>query len=126
MSSASQAMLNAEEVYVFGSKHRLKGVMFEAELAALIKHRAISQITVTVTEAGYWVAVLPNERAEFVTRQGEKVARFKPITQKDFVVLHSVRRNQVKYFKTLDTFVRGIMRFGALPKLMVCSGKAVR
>lgn len=117
--------IKTDEIFLFGSRHRPRDVIYEAELAELIKRRAIEQITVTVTPAGYWVAVLPTARARFLTRDHQKVVRIKVTEEKGFLVLHAVRRTNVRYYKSLDTFIRAITTFGPLPKLLVRSGPAI-
>jgi len=117
--------LKSEEVFLFGSRYRPRDVIYEAELAELIGRRSIEQITVTATPAGYWVAVLPTARAKFITREHQKVVRIKPAEETGFLVLHAVRRANVRYYKSLDTFVRGIMKFGPLPKVLVRAGPPI-
>jgi len=117
--------IKTDEIFLFGSRHRPRDVIYEAELAELIKRRAIEQITVTVTPAGYWVAVLPTARARFLTRDHQKVVRIKVTEEKGFLVLHAVRRANVRYYKSLDTFIRSITTFGPLPKLLVRTGPAI-
>lgn len=118
--------LKSEEVYLFGSRFRPRDVIYEAELAELIGRGAVEQITITATPAGYWVAVLPNARAQFLTRDHQKVVRIKPVKEEGFLVLHAVRRANVRYYKSLDTFVRGLMNFGPLPtKVLIRSGPPI-
>lgn len=117
-----------EQVHVFGSKYRPKGVIYEAELLALQQRKAIQQITVTTTPAGYWIAVLPNARVRFLTREHrktEKVVPIKPATEDGFLVLHVMRGSQVRYFKSFDTFVNGLKQYGDLPFIHVRSGPAI-
>lgn len=114
-----------EEVILFGSRYRPRDVIYEAELAELVGRKAIEQITVTVTPAGYWIAVLPTARARFLTREKSKIVRLKPTDEKGFLVLHAVKRANVRYYKSLDTFVRGILNFGPLPKMLIRTGPAI-
>lgn len=117
--------IKSDEIFLFGSRHRPRGVIYEAELAELVGRKAIEQITVTVTPAGYWIAVLPSARAKFLTREKQKVVRIKPTEEKGFLVLHAVKRSQVRYYKSLDTFIRSITNFGPLPKMLVRTGPPI-
>lgn len=117
--------IKSEEIFLFGSRHRPRDVIYEAELAELLRRKAIEQITVTATPAGYWVAVLPTARARFLTRDKQKVVRLKATEEKGFLVLHAVRRPNVRYYKSLDTFIRTVMNFGPLPKLLVRTGAVI-
>lgn len=117
--------VKTEEIYVFGSRHRPREVMYEAELVQLVRNKAVEQITVTHTKAGYWVAVLPSARAKFLTREKQKVVRIKPTEEKGFLVLHAVKRAEVRYYKSLDTFIRAISKFGPLPKFIVRTGPPI-
>ncbi|KOB09328.1 hypothetical protein AE923_08935 [Xanthomonas arboricola] len=120
--------VTVEQVHVFGSKYRPKGVIYESELLALQQKKSIQQCTVTKTPAGYWVAVLPTERVKFVTRQHkktEKVVPIKPAADRGFLVLHITRGGQVRYFKSFDTFVNGLEKYGDLPFIHVRNGPVV-
>ncbi|RKL13353.1 hypothetical protein BFJ72_g15410 [Fusarium proliferatum] len=117
--------IKSDEIFLFGSRHRPRGVIYEAELAELVGRKAIEQITVTVTPAGYWIAVLPSARAKFLTREKQKVVRIKPTEEKGFLVLHAVKRSQVRYYKSLDTFIRSVTNFGPLPKMLVRTGPPI-
>ncbi|MBP2480144.1 hypothetical protein J3A72_000436 [Stenotrophomonas sp. PvP093] len=117
-----------EQVLVFGSKYRPKGVIYEVELLVLQQRKAIKQLTVTKTTAGYWVAVLPTERVEFRTRAGKRSQKVVPIRQpaeEGFLVLHVMRGSQVRYFKSLDTLLNSLEKFGDLPFVHVRNGAVV-
>ena len=125
-SIAMKAVVKDETFYVFGSRYRPREVIYDPELAELVRRGLVEQITVTVTPtAGYWIAVLPSKRAEFVTRASRKVVRLKPAEDKGFLILHAVRRKSIRYFRSFDTFVKTLMRYGPLPKIIVRQGPPI-
>lgn len=117
--------IKSDEIFVFGSRHRPRGVIYESEFAELVKRKAVEQITATVTPGGYWIAVLPTARAKFLTRDKQKVVRIKPTEEKGFLVLHAVKRGSVRYYKSLDTFIRATANFGPLPKMLIRTGPPI-
>lgn len=115
-------------MYNVAGSLRHKNAIYEKELIALMKKRAIRQLVIICSDAGYSLAVLSDHRAETVIRpyerEGSKVIRLRPVNieTEGFAPLHSVRNKTVRQYRSLDTLVNSLKRCGPLPPIYLRQG----
>jgi hypothetical protein len=107
-------------VFMLGSRNRTRGVIYDAELAQLLKKGLVKQLVVITTPAGYQLAVLPDCRVELAIRQGvRKVTNITAynVAREGALLLHSKQR-LVKEFRSLDTIVKSVRELSNKPPII--------
>lgn len=113
-------------LFTIGSQSREKNRIYEAEFAAILKHGYVEQIIITRTPTGYWVAILTDKRVEIVTRQDtvEKIISFYKYSYREsgYLTLYSTLKSRVREYRSLDTLINSLRRFGPLPAILIREG----
>jgi hypothetical protein len=114
-------------LFTIGSRMRAKNRIYEAEFVALLENSHVDQIIITCIPTGYWVAVLPDKRVEIHTRSDttEKVVSFYKYSYREsgYLTLYATRNKRVRVYRSLDTLVTSLRRFGPLPTITIREGK---
>lgn len=120
--------IKALEVYAPTVNQRVNNAIYEPELANLLANGAVRQLLITVIEGGYSLAVLTNKREEITNRphadKNERIVRLRKvrIEIEGFAPLYSVRNKSLRVYRSLDTLIRSLMRFGPLPPITIQQG----
>lgn len=114
------------QIYQTAPAPNRRNAIYEPELVELMKKGAVQQIVITITPAGYWLAVLANKRIE-PQRPGEEATRVTRlrharIEQEGFAPLYAVRHKSLRIYHNLDTIVKSLMRWGPLPHITFQQG----
>lgn len=111
-----------------GTRRTTNNAIYEPELASLLTKGAVKQLLITVIDGGYSLAVLTHQREEITTRphaeKNERIVRMRKvrIEIEGFAPLFAVRNKSLRVYRSLDTLIRSLMRFGPLPPTTIQQG----
>lgn len=124
-------VIKALPVYAPTGTQRTNNAIYEPELATLLTKGTVHQLLISVIEGGYSLAVLTNRREEITTRphadKNDRIVRLRKvrIETEGFAPLYSVRNKSLRVYRSLDTLIRSLMRFGPLPPITIQQGTKI-
>lgn len=128
MDVSAATRLKPARLYAVAGRLRKTNAIYENELTFLLKRRKVLQLVIFMNPIGYTVAVLSKYRADDVTarytRESDGVLRLRPvqIEHEGFAPLYSVRDQQVRSYRSVDTLINSLKRCGPLPPIYLRQG----